>query len=156
MGYATQLYSVRSADSWGSVIWPIWPTWRPGRRRSSSRPTSWSTRCTPLSRTRPRTIPYLPTSRRYVNPIYLRPEAITEYAALDERQRHKIAQLRSRLARTLANEPLIDRNEVWEAKLSALKVIFDAGLKPTRLMSLNDFVRKEDARCRSSPPGARW
>lgn len=31
--------------------------------------------------------PYLPTSRRYVNPIYIRPEAIAEYATLDERQR---------------------------------------------------------------------
>jgi 4-alpha-glucanotransferase len=143
-GYATQLYSVRSDDSWGigdlsdlSDL-AIWSATQQFASYVLVNPLHAAEPMTPLEPS-----PYLPTSRRYVNPIYLRPEAIAEYAGLDERQRGRIAQLRSRLARTLAHEPLIKRDEVWRAKLAALRIIFDAGLKPTRLMSLNDFVRKE-------------
>jgi len=143
-GYATQLYSVRSSDSWGL-----------GDLQDLADLATWSATqqfasyvlVNPLHAAQPMTplepSPYLPTSRRYVNPIYLRPESISEYAGLDERQRARIAQLRGRLKKRLENEPELKRDEVWRAKLAALRVIFDAGLKPTRLMSLNDFVRKE-------------
>ncbi|HBY22905.1 MAG TPA: 4-alpha-glucanotransferase, partial [Propionibacteriaceae bacterium] len=40
--------------------------------------------------------PYLPTSRRYVNPLYIRPEAIPEFARLDEFDRKAIRRLRRR------------------------------------------------------------
>lgn len=143
-GYATQLYSVRSDDSWGIgdlsdlsdlAIW------------SATQQFASYVLVNPLHAAQPMTpqepSPYLPTSRRYVNPIYIRPEAIAEYAGLDERQRGRIGQLRGRLAKALAGEPLIKRDEVWRAKLAALRIIFDAGLKPIRLMSLNDFVRNE-------------
>lgn len=143
-GYATQLYSVRSADSWGL-----------GDLQDLADLATWSATqqfasyvlVNPLHAAQPKAplepSPYLPTSRRYVNPIYLRPESISEYAGLDERQRSRIAQLHGRLNRRLENEPELKRDEVWRAKLAALRVIYDAGLKPTRLMSLNDFVRKE-------------
>ena len=143
-GYATQLYSVRSEGSWGigdlSDLSDL-ATWSATQQFASYvlvNPLHAAQPMTPLEPS-----PYLPTSRRYVNPIYIRPQAVAEYAALDERQRARIAQLRGKLAKRLANEPLIKRDEVWESKLKALRVIFDAGLKPTRLMSLNDFVRKE-------------
>jgi len=143
-GYATQLYSVRSADSWG--IGDLQDladlaTWSATQQFASYvlvNPLHAAEPMTPLEPS-----PYLPTSRRYVNPIYIRPESISEYAGLDERRRGRIAQLHSRLAKTLANQPEIKRDEAWEAKVRALKVIYEAGLKPTRLMSLNDFVRSE-------------
>ena len=143
-GYATQLYSVRSADSWG--IGDLQDladlaTWSATQQFASYVLVNPLHAAQPLTPLEPS--PYLPTSRRYVNPIYIRPETITEYAGLDERQRSRIAQLHSRLDKALAGEPEIRRDDVWTAKLKALKVIFDAGLKPTRLMSLNDFVRKE-------------
>ncbi|MFT3861747.1 4-alpha-glucanotransferase [Micropruina sp.] len=143
-GYATQLYSVRSADSWGI-----------GDLQDLADLATWSATqqfasyvlVNPLHAAQPMTplepSPYLPTSRRYVNPIYIRPEAISEYAALDERQRARVAHLHSKLHKKLAGVDELKRDEVWQAKLAALRVIFDAGLKPTRLMSLNDFVRKE-------------
>ena len=143
-GYATQLYSVRSADSWGlgdlQDLADL-ATWSATQQFASYvlvNPLHAAQPMTPLESS-----PDLPTSRRYVNPIYIRPEAIAEYAGRDERQRGRVAQLRHRLTRSLAGESLIKRDEVWRAQLSALRVIFDAGLKPTRLMSLNDFVRKE-------------
>ncbi len=143
-GYATQLYSVRSADSWGIgdlADLADLATWSATQQFASYVLVNPLHAAQPMPPQEPS--PYLPTSRRYVNPIYIRPEAIAEYAGLDERQRGRIAQLRNRLARSLAGEPLIQRDEAWRAKLSALRVIFDAGLRPTRLMSLNDFVRKE-------------
>ncbi|MBK8447802.1 MAG: 4-alpha-glucanotransferase [Micropruina sp.] len=143
-GYATQLYSVRSSESWG--IGDLQDladlaTWSATQQFASyvlANPLHAAEPMTPLEPS-----PYLPTSRRYVNPIYIRPESIGEYAGLDERQRGRIAQLHGRLAKRLEHEPAIQRDEVWQAKLAALRVVFDAGLKPTRLMSLNDFVRKE-------------
>ena len=36
--------------------------------------------------------PYLPTSRRFVNPLYLRPEAIPEFAYVRQRGRIRKAQ----------------------------------------------------------------
>ena len=143
-GLATQLYSVRSEGSWGigdladlSDL-AIWSATQQFASYVLVNPLHAAQPMTPLEPS-----PYLPTSRRYVNPIYIRPEAIAEYAGLDERQRARVVQLRGKLAKKLANEPLIKRDEVWAAKLKALRVIFEAGLKPTRLMSLNDFVRKE-------------
>jgi 4-alpha-glucanotransferase len=143
-GYATQLYSVRSADSWGlgdlQDLADL-ATWSATQQFASYvlvNPLHAAQPMTPLESS-----PYLPTSRRYVNPIYIRPEAIIEYAGLDDRQRARIHQLHSRLERSLAGVDELKRDEVWKAKLAALRVIFDAGLKPTRLMSLNDFVRKE-------------
>ncbi|EUA35399.1 putative 4-alpha-glucanotransferase malQ [Mycobacterium xenopi 3993] len=44
-GLATQLYSVRSQNSWASAISAISPTWPCGRRHSTARATCWSTRC---------------------------------------------------------------------------------------------------------------
>jgi 4-alpha-glucanotransferase len=87
--------------------------------------------------------PYLPTSRRYVNPLYIRPESIPEFAELDERSRNRIAQLKSRLKKELAGEDLICRNEIWAAKTEALRVIYDHGLRPARRMAFNDFLRRE-------------
>ena len=143
-GYATQLYSVRSEDSWGIgdlADLADLATWSATQQFASYvlvNPLHAAQPMTPLEPS-----PYLPTSRRYVNPIYIRPEAIAEYATLDERARGRVAHHRHRLAKRLANEPEIRRDEVWRAKLKALRVIFEAGLKPARLMSLNDFVRKE-------------
>lgn len=143
-GYATQLYSVRSADSWG--IGDLQDladlaTWSATQQFASYVLVNPLHAAEPMPPLEPS--PYLPTSRRYVNPLYIRPESIPEYASLDERARDRIGQLKSRLAKALGNDPAIRRNDVWEAKIAALRVVFDAGLKPSRLMSLNDFVRRE-------------
>ena len=62
---------------------------RPDRPRrvvrppSSARTSCWSTRCTPPSRCAPlEPSPYLPTSRRFFNPLYVRVERVVEYAEL--------------------------------------------------------------------------
>jgi 4-alpha-glucanotransferase len=143
-GYAAQLYSITSADSWGI-----------GDLADLSDLTTWSATqqfagfvlVNPLHAAQPKppleASPYLPTSRRYVNPLYIRPELIPEYAELDEKTRSRIGQLKTRLKKELAGETLICRNEVWTAKLEALRVIYDHGLRPVRRMAFNDFWRRE-------------
>ena len=60
--------------------------------------------------------PYLPTSRRFVNPIYLRVERIPEYALLDDKQRGKVDKLRVELKVRLARATAIDREPVLEGE----------------------------------------
>ena len=143
-GYATQLYSVRSADSWGMgdladlgdiAIW------------SATQQFAGFVLVNPLHAAEPMTplepSPYLPSSRRYVNPLYIRPESVPEYAFLDERSRRAIIARKERLLKDVGAEDRIDRDPIWDAKLAALRIIFDFGRTPARQMSLDDFVRRE-------------
>ena len=143
-GYAAQLYSVTSADSWGVgdlADLADLATW------SATQQFAGFVLVNPLHAAQPEppleASPYLPTSRRYVNPLYIRPELIPEFAELDEKSRARIAHLKSRLRKDLAGESLICRNEVWEAKIEALRVIYEHGLRPVRRMAFNDFWRRE-------------
>ena len=87
--------------------------------------------------------PYLPSSRRYVNPLYIRPELIPEYAALSQHKRERIDRLRVDLLKTVSGSELIQRNPIWVAKLDALRVIYDEGLSEVRTMAKENFVRGE-------------
>ncbi len=89
--------------------------------------------------------PYLPSSRRYVNPLYIRPELIPEYATCPRHKRTRIDQLHGDLLRQ-ASSPAseqIERNPIWEAKLAALRIIYDEGLSEVRTMAKENFVRGE-------------
>ncbi len=143
-GYATQLYSVRSADSWGMgdladlADLAVW---------SSTQQFAHYVLVNPLHAAEPKPplepSPYLPSSRRYVNPLYIRPESVPEYATLDERARRQIQARKERLVKELGKADRIDRNPIWEAKVASLRIVFDAGRTPARQMSLDDFVRRE-------------
>ena len=143
-GYAAQLYSITSADSWGLgdladlADLAVWSATQQYAGFVLVNPLHAAEPITPMEPS-----PYLPMSRRFVNPIYLRPERVAEYADLGVSQRHRIAELKQELHRRLAGEELIDRAPIWEAKIQALRVIFDAGLRPARRMALNDFLRRE-------------
>lgn len=143
-GYATQLYSVRSAQSWGVgdltdlADLAVWSATKQFAGYVLVNPLHAAQPAAPMEPS-----PYLPSSRLYVNPIYIRPEAIPEYASLPEVLRRTIADLHSHLDEELATSLQIKRNESWEAKKSALKLIFDAGMRPARQMAFADFVRRE-------------
>ncbi|MCC6495701.1 MAG: 4-alpha-glucanotransferase [Propionibacteriaceae bacterium] len=143
-GYAAQLYSVSSVDSWGIgdlLDLADLATW------SSTQQFASFVLVNPLHAAEPapplEPSPYLPNSRRYVNPLYIRPELVPEYADLDDRSRARIAGLKAKLKKELAGEPLIRRDAVWTAKIEALRVIYDHGLRPVRRMAFNDFLRRE-------------
>src|SRR5258706_5883841 len=123
-GFAVQLYSVRSRRSWGH-----------GDLRDLADLAEWSARdlgagfvlINPLHAAEPMPpvspSPYLPMTRRYVSPLYLRIEDIAEYQGLDARQRDRIDALAAPLRGRNATADLIDRDAVWAAKREALEII---------------------------------
>lgn len=148
-GYATQLYSVRSRESWGVgdltdlADLSVW---------SATQQFAGYVLVNPLHAAQPQPplepSPYLPTSRMYVNPLYIRPEAVEEYATLGDDERKQIPKLRKKLRKEIDGVDQILRNESWAAKAEALQIIFEAGRKPAREMAFNDFIRREGRQLR--------
>ena len=126
-GVMSQIYSVTSRESWGvgdfadlQEIARIF-----GHRGADFVLTN------PLHAAEPQVpltpSPYLPVSRRFLNPLYIRPQNIYEYENLDAAQQ---AQVKVAFARA-TNDPVlddaekqIDRNRAWSAKLQALRLIY--------------------------------
>jgi 4-alpha-glucanotransferase len=141
-GFAVQLYSVRSRNSWGH-----------GDLRDLAEFATWSARelgagfvlINPLHAAEPRppisNSPYLPMSRRFVSPLYLRIEDIEEWQALDSSQRDVVTALGEPLRAASTTPALIDRDAVWAAKLAALEAIRRVPLRAGRLAALNAFRR---------------
>ncbi len=69
--------------------------------------------------------PYLPTSRRFVNPLYLRIEAIPEFAYV--RHRGSLRKARDAAQAGADASDLIDRDSVWTIKRAALKSVHERG-----------------------------
>ena len=87
--------------------------------------------------------PYLPVTRRFVNPIYIRPEAIGEVARLSGPRRSLVQWAFEEVSATdLSAEP-IDRDAVWKAKREALEVIFAAGRSRARQRDFERFRATE-------------
>lgn len=143
-GLAAQLYSVRSEASWGSgdltdlTDLAAWAAVEHGGDFVVINPVHAGEPVPPLEPS-----PYLPVSRRFVNPLYLRPEAIAEYATLRRKDRKRIRRLRERLLQTPGVGYRIDRNAAWAAKLAALKIIFGAGRTPGREHAFRGYVERE-------------
>ena len=64
--------------------------------------------------------PYLPVTRRYVNPLYLRVELIPEFAYLPAEQLTQITRDAQALALELNTDQQLDRNTSWKHKRDAL------------------------------------
>ncbi len=139
-GFTVQLYSLRSLDSWGH-----------GDLRDLAELANWSARdlsadfvlINPLHAVEPlppvSPSPYLPMSRRWVSPLYLRIEDIPEYSSLDSAQRARVTALGAPLRAASGTAALIDRDAVWAAKRAALEVIRRVPLSPSRQASLDSF-----------------
>jgi 4-alpha-glucanotransferase len=85
--------------------------------------------------------PYLPTSRRFVNPIYLHVEAIPEYADLTKRSR--VRRLRSEVQQGAGRVDAIDRDGSWAAKRAALKLLHQEPRSAGRELSYAAFRDRE-------------
>ncbi len=142
-GYATQLYSVRSAGSWGVgdlVDLADLAVWSATQQHADYILINPLHAAQPIAPMEPS--PYLPSSRRYLNPMYLRPEAIAEYALLRDSGRAQIAAMRAELD-ALLDPAVIDRSLSWKHKLAALEVIFAVEMSPARQMAFEGFRRRE-------------
>ncbi len=143
-GFAVQLYAVRSRDSWGH-----------GDLRDLAELARWSARdlgagfvlVNPLHAAEPAPpvspSPYLPMSRRYVSPLYLRIEDVPEYARLAATDQAHIGRLAAPLRERNTSTELIDRDAVWSAKRAALELIYQVTLSPARQADLARYRRRE-------------
>jgi 4-alpha-glucanotransferase len=122
-GLTTQLYSVRSRASWGVgdltdlTDLAVWSALQHGADYVLVNPLHAAAPTTPMEPS-----PYLPASRRYFNPLYLRIEAIGEFAELLDHG--PVRQLRLRVQQQAAALDVIDRDAAWAAKRTALELLY--------------------------------
>lgn len=131
-GLMAQLYSVRSSRSWGIGDFADLADLA---ALSGSEGASFVL-VNPLHAAEPRPpvedSPYLPTTRRFVNPLYLRVEDIAEYQDLGPEARERVEELANELHAANESAELLDRNASFDAKLSALALVFDVPRSPER------------------------
>jgi len=143
-GVATQLYSVRSRRSWGIgdltdlTDLAVWAGAQHGAGYVLVNPLHANAPTRPIEPS-----PYLPTSRRFVSPLYLRIEAIAEYAEL--RQRGRVRAIADDVRRRTAKRDTIDRDAVWKAKRRALKLIYEVPRSAGRELAYQAFLAREGA-----------
>ncbi|WP_040161518.1 4-alpha-glucanotransferase [Nigerium massiliense] len=143
-GYSTQLYSVRSLESWGMgdladlADLAIWSTTQQQASYVLTNPLHAAEPMPPIEPS-----PYLPSSRRYVSPLYIRPESIAEYATLPEKKRQQIQAIKDDLMARVGELDRIERDPIWTAKMDALRIVYDDGRSAARQMSRDDFVARE-------------
>lgn len=89
--------------------------------------------------------PYLPATRRFVAPLYVRPEDIREVAYLSPDERAFVDAARATVAASNTDAGHIDRDATWAAKRAALDVIHQRPLSPARRAELDAFVAREGA-----------
>ena len=142
-GLATQLYSVRSHGSWGGVgdltdltDLAVWSGAEHGADYILINPLHAAEPVPPMEPS-----PYLPSTRRFFNPLYLRPERIPEYVELTPDQRAAVEALRSEVDTPEAWQS-IDRNAAWTAKRAALKIIFEVPRSAGRQLAFTAFRRR--------------
>ncbi len=141
-GLATQLYSVRSSQSWGVgdltdlTDLAVWSASRHGADYVLVNPLHAAAPTRPMEPS-----PYLPTSRRFVNPIYLHVESIPEFAELDKRSR--VRRLRSEVQERAARLDAIDRDSAWAAKRAALELVHRVPRSAGRELSYAAFRARE-------------
>jgi 4-alpha-glucanotransferase len=143
-GFMTQLYSVRSERSWGL-----------GDLADLAELAAWSARAhgagfvlvNPLHAAEPvppmQSSPYLPVTRRFVNPIYLRVEDVHEVAYMPSSDRAIIEWSAEAMRGLNADAGELDRDAVWDAKKAALETVFEQPRTPGRQASLEAFCERE-------------
>jgi 4-alpha-glucanotransferase len=139
-GLMTQLYSVRSAQSWGI-----------GDFGDLAGLAEWGADLgaefvlvNPLHAGEPvppvEDSPYLPTSRRFLNPIYVRVSHVPEVEGLSAADRVRVEEY---AAGPFGDGDLLDRQASYAAKLAALGLVHAVPRSPTRERALRDFLDRE-------------
>ena len=143
-GFMTQVYAMRSQDSWGM-----------GDLHDLRTLTAWSGRelgagfvlINPLHAASPvppmSPSPYLPVTRRFANPMYLHIEDIPEFARLTPAVVERLEQLAVQLQRLNDTDDLLDRDAVWAAKRVALHAVHLAGMSDERRAAYETFLAEQ-------------
>ncbi|MBD5787236.1 4-alpha-glucanotransferase [Cellulosimicrobium terreum] len=139
-GFMAQLYSVRSRASWGvgDLADLADLAWLAAREAGAD-----FLLVNPLHAAEPRTpmtpSPYLPTSRRFVNPLYVRVEDIRETGYLSAADRSLVEWAFDPVRDHGSDPGPVDRDAAWEAKKAALEVVFAAPRSTAREAAFREF-----------------
>lgn len=123
-GWMLQLYAIRSESSWGLgdlgdlAELARWSGAELGAGLVLINPLHAVAPVLPIAPS-----PYYPTSRRFINPIYLRVEATPEYSGADPAVCRRVDALGAPL-RARNREDRLDRDAVWTAKIAALELLW--------------------------------
>ena len=142
-GFMTQMYSVRSKDSWGIGDY--------GDLRRLLKDAGEIGKadfmlinpihaCAPVTPLEPS--PYLPESRRFLNVTYIRPQDIPEYDELSDDEKAEVERLHSKVSALNDDPNPIDINAAWDAKLPALRLIFEHKRSAKREREFADFKHR--------------
>ncbi len=144
-GIATQLYSVRSRKSWGIGDLADLADMASffGRDLGADyvlvNPLHAGSPTPPMEPS-----PYLPVSRRFANPLYIRVEEIPEFAYLEPTDRERIEAIRKPLYEADLTSDLIDRDTSWAAKRLALELVYQVPLTQGRKSEFRDYLAQQD------------
>ncbi|HWI33185.1 MAG TPA: 4-alpha-glucanotransferase, partial [Lapillicoccus sp.] len=143
VGVATQLYQLRSNGSWGIgdlddlARLGIWARERHGADFVLVNPLHAAEPVPPMEPS-----PYLPTTRRFLNPLYLRVEDVPEASQLDPEDAARLEWLAAR-GKALNGADRIDRDESWNLKRAALALVHTVPLTGERADAYRRFVDEE-------------
>lgn len=142
-GMMAQLYSVRSRGSWGigdfrdlgelAVV-----AARHGFDFLLTNPLHAAEPFPPVEDS-----PYLPSSRRFINPIYLRIEDVPEYAGLDPKLRDEVAESAAPVKKMNTSADFLERDVVYAAKLAVLRELHNQERPPERAQAFARYVESE-------------
>ncbi len=132
-GFMTQVYAMRSEASWGIgdlhdlATLATWSGRDLGAGFVLINPLHAASPVPPMSPS-----PYLPVTRRFANPMYLRIEDVPEFGGMQPAVVEQIEQLAAELRRMNETADLLERDAVWAAKRTALEAIHRAGMTEER------------------------
>jgi 4-alpha-glucanotransferase len=163
-GWMLQLYALRSASSWGIgdlADLREFVTWTVTAHGSGAVLVNPLHAVTPTNPVQPS--PYSPSSRRFINPLYLRIADIGAYRRGDPALREEVDALwvdsRGVDSRGVDSRgERIDHDAVWQAKRAALELLWRADGAPCPVMSdgLRDFATFCALAQRHGPRWSRW
>ncbi|MFC8190894.1 4-alpha-glucanotransferase [Cellulomonas sp. NPDC057328] len=142
-GLMAQLYSVRSRASWGvgdlaDLADLGWLAGRHGADFLLINPLHAAEPVEPLTPS-----PYLPTTRRFVNPLYVRVEDVRETAYLSAADRALVEWAGEPVLPLDTDPGPIDRDAAWAAKRAALEVVFAQPRSAARQAAFDAFVEEQ-------------
>ncbi|WIK64869.1 4-alpha-glucanotransferase [Gleimia hominis] len=140
-GLSSQLYSIRAKQSWGmgdtAVLTELSEHFaQKGADFHLINPLHSGAPVLPIEPS-----PYLPTSRRFNDPIYIHPQSIPEYDSLSPMEKLDVEQHhRASLVDDSDSVGLINRDQVWSTKDAALRVIYRHPLSSERQQQFDAFI----------------
>ncbi|MDR2380261.1 MAG: 4-alpha-glucanotransferase [Bifidobacteriaceae bacterium] len=83
--------------------------------------------------------PYLPATRDFTNPFYIRPEDIEEYATAPAEVISQVDALAAQARQANSNPGSLDRDQLWPLKRTALEALYAVPRSPGRQADLDQF-----------------